>query len=108
MHADNSSQIFISKVIPAGGSLINAHSSHYSNEPQAINKFETPFSLPRQDSLTPCPDNLIQVEILFAMRINRGVDQKPIEFTSYLLSLLVNVVDSTIWDARGMLTVSDD
>ncbi len=100
--------VYVNQEIRVGDTLLNAHGPHADKfELQDIDLFETPFSLPRQEFSTPCPDNLFQVEINFTMKINRGTDQKPLEFRPYFLSILVNTKDATIWDARGKLAEAE-
>ncbi len=92
--------VFVRKTINAGETLLNAHGPFFLNHlPQDIDLYETPFALPRQAYTTTCPENLVQVEIEFTMKINRGANH--IIFCPYFLSLLINTENSTIWDARG-------
>jgi hypothetical protein len=101
--------IYIQKEIPVGESLLRAHGSNYFRyETQTIDIFETLTTLPNQKLSTPCPANLVQVEIYFTMRMNRGDNLKPFECHPYTLSLLVDTENSTIWDGRGALLEADD
>jgi hypothetical protein len=95
-------QIFVSKEIFVGDNLIDAHGPVY--EATDIDRFETPINLPRQNRFSLCLDNLVQVKIFFTAQINLNESKQAFEFRPYILSLLVNSENSTIWDARGWLS----
>jgi hypothetical protein len=101
-------QVSVTKEISQGETLISAHGPHASRyESHDIEIFETPLNLPRQESSSLCPNDLVQVKIYFSVRINIGDNKRAFEFRPYVLSLLVNVKNSTIWDARGKLAETD-
>lgn len=100
--------VYVKKEIRAGETLLSAHGPAFKYESHDMEKFETPFALPRENSSTPCPQNLVQVEIVFTIKINNGKDKQDFKFRAYFLSLLVNIDNATIWDARGILATDDD
>jgi hypothetical protein len=101
--------VYIKKTISAGKTLKYAHGPYaFKYVLKDIDRLETPFSLPRQAYTTLCPENLVQVEIQFIIKINRGANEMPFEFIPYFLSLLVDTKNSIIWDARGKPTEPED
>jgi hypothetical protein len=98
----NSYEIDILKLVRPGTTVKNAYEIYI--EESNFNAMETPFGLPRHSYDAICPSNivLVLIELITRQRKNdRGIYYS---FEGYALYLLVDILNESIWDARGEIT----
>jgi hypothetical protein len=89
--------IWIENDVPLGATL---HQAHGWWNAAAIDQPQTPEGLPRQLPHRLAPDGVVRIVVEFVERKSGGMSSLY-GFEGYFLSLIVNPVEQTIWDARG-------
>jgi hypothetical protein len=95
----NDFKVILRANVGLGASLLEAH--NLCRENSALEAMETPFSLPREGIESKSKRELVAVIIKFINAERRSNMGDYWDFEGYVLSLLVDIKNQTIWDARG-------
>lgn len=87
--------VYVEDPVSPGASLTEAHANW--TDASAVT---TPEGFPRRANSSTCPPSLIRVAVECCNRRSGGMSSYY-GFEGYFLSLLINLTDNCIWDARG-------